>query len=156
MKAEMTGHSPETATIDFLSENEPTVKAHQKILKNREQGKIKGILVEHADAEASSLGRMIVFDGPAIEEDGAGGLGRVSRKNLHEGAFARTIFPQDSVDGPLREFQVDPVVGIHLPVLLANVLERNPQEILFEGRDKPLGCRYPRLPVSGQVPATER
>ena len=51
----MTGHFPETATIDLLSGNEPTVKAHQKILKNRERREIEGILVEHADAEASSL-----------------------------------------------------------------------------------------------------
>ncbi len=41
---------------------------------------------------------------------------------------------------PLGEFQVDPVVGIHLAILFANVPERNPHEILFLCEQKSISC----------------
>ncbi len=68
-------------------------------------------LVHHADAKRDGIFRAGDFDRLAVDQDRSGIHGMESVENLHQGALAGAVLPQQSVDLACFDGQVNIVVG---------------------------------------------
>ena len=123
MESKGFGKFLESLPVEALFAEKSTCTSHHEVFEDRHGKEIQGILVEHSDAQTRCKRGALVFHRLSVQQDGTAGLPNVSGQHFHEGAFTRTVFPEDAVDGPLGDLHGDPVVGVHLSVVLMDVLQ---------------------------------
>ncbi|MPM55725.1 hypothetical protein SDC9_102522 [bioreactor metagenome] len=80
------------------------------------------MLMHHADAQPDGLGRGIDFHPLALEINAAGRGLIQTEQDIHQRAFARSVFSQQSVNLASLYAPVDVPVGVNLAETLGNVL----------------------------------
>ena len=95
----------------------------QDVVEDRHRQEEEGVLVEHPDAGGDGGGGRPERDRRPVEEDRPR-IGRVeARHDLHERRLAGAVLPQQAVQAPARDCQVDAVVGTDRPEVLVDVTQ---------------------------------
>ena len=94
--------------------------AEQDVVGDRQHRHEHEVLVDHADAPADGVGRIVDRDGRAIEEDLAGvGRGQ-SVQDVHERGLAGPVLAEQGVDLTRPDLEVDRVVRDHARIALGD------------------------------------
>jgi hypothetical protein len=109
----------------LVIEPQAFVLTEQVVVDDPKGGHVERILIQHTDAPCEGLARCVKMHCLVAEDDFAA-VGRlVARQDLHQGALAGPILPQDAIDLSLFEAQTNAVVGLYKPKMFANVPQFN-------------------------------
>ena len=96
--------------------------AHTHILRHGKGGHQLEVLVDHADPQADGLVRRCNLHWLAVNADLPGSWLQHSEQNVHQGRLARAVFPDDGVDLPFQNAEIDVLIGLDSAKLLADPL----------------------------------
>ncbi len=101
----------------------PGFVAQHDVLGHGQRGDEHEMLVHHADALGNGVVGAVDVGLAAVEEDLAFVRGIETVQSVHQGGLSCPVFPQEGVDFPLLQCQVNVVVGQHAREGLGNTAQ---------------------------------